>query len=334
MRFSNLARMASLLPALCVAGCGDSGGGVNSASSNPGSSYTRFNNLSGAQTMAASGLMYNVRMINGAITLTVDASDPAIATANYNATTGAVSLTGPQGRASSFTASDIVSQTTAMTTYQKGVGSIPNLPAVPAESLSVRTPSVGGVDLSYTRIGVWSIWSTALGYAETSTGAFGVNTLASDMPRTGSASYTTAVEGSGGLNQSLIANGFSSSVTNYRVDAATSTASFTANFGANSLTTSLNLSAFMQTGGGANGPVYSPVPTPLATLTGSGTISSTGSTFSGTLASGSGASLNGQFSGGFFGPQAAEMAYFYGFSGQFPNGSTGFTLGAVSGRKP
>ena len=81
MRFSNLARMASLLPALCVAGCGDSGGGVNSASSNSGGSYTRFNDLSGAQTMAASGLMYNVRMINGAVTLTVDASDPAIATA-------------------------------------------------------------------------------------------------------------------------------------------------------------------------------------------------------------------------------------------------------------
>jgi len=327
MRNSLLFRAAALAPLAALAACGGGdGGGVKSASSNPSPTYTKFNDLSGAQTMAASGLLYNVRSINGVVTLTIEASDPAIATANYNATTGAVSLTGPQGRASSFTAADISSQTATSTNYQKGLGAVAGLPTVPAERLIVSTPSVGGVDLSYTRIGTWSIWNTTLGAYQSSTGAFGVNTLASDMPRTGSASYTVAVAGSG------VQSG--SNITNMRIDPLTSTANFTANFGSNNLTTSLNLTGFLQTGVSNGVIVFDSVAVPLINLTGNGTISATGSTFTGTLNSTGSGSMSGQFAGGFFGPQAAEMGYFYGASGQLVNGNNGFVVGTVVGRKP
>ncbi|MBB3956957.1 transferrin-binding protein-like solute binding protein [Novosphingobium sediminicola] len=275
--------------------------------------------------MKAAGLLYNVRLINNAVTLTVEASDPAIATANYNATTGSVSLTGTQGRSSDFTSADIVSQTSASTTYQKGVGSIVNQPTLASERLSVNTPSVGGVDLSYTRIGVWSIWNTNYGGYQTATGIFGVSTLASDMPRSGSASYTTSINASATQN--------SGTFPNFRVDQATSAVNFTANFGANTLSTSLNLNAFPQTGISNGLPIYSTTAVPLVNLSGSGTISSTGSTFAGTLLA-TNATMTGQFAGGFLGPQAAEMAYFFGVSGTFPTGYDGFVLGAVAGRKP
>lgn len=325
MRISFLARI-SVLPLLAALGaCGGGDGGVNSASSAPAPTYTKFNDLSGPQTMNASGLLYNVRLINNVPTLTIEASDPAIATASYNATTGAVSLTGTQGRASSFTSADIISQTSASSAYQKGIGTIPNQPTLAAERLTVTTPSVGGVDLSYTRIGVWTTWNAAYNAYQTSSGAFGVSTLASDMPRSGSASYTASVNGSATQN--------SGSLPNFRVDPATSTASFTANFGANTLNTTLDLKAFPQTGV-TNGVVtFSATATPLVNLAGTGTISSTGPTFSGTMTATNG-NMTGQFAGGFFGPQAAEMAYFFGVSGTLPTGYNGFVVGAAAGRKP
>ncbi|NKJ00435.1 transferrin-binding protein-like solute binding protein [Novosphingobium sp. SG707] len=327
MRHSFVTRALVLSPLMALAACGGDGAGVQSASSNPAPAYTKFNDLSGAQTMAASGLLYNTRTINGVFTLTVEAADPAIATANYNATTGSVSLTGPQGRASSFTSADIISQTSSATAYQKGVGTIANAPTIPAERLTVSTPNVGGVDLSYTRIGSWGIWNASYNNYQTSTGIFGVNTLASDMPRTGSANYTTTVVGSAYQN--------SGSFPTFRIDSATSTANFTANFGTNSVSTALNLSAFPQTGVSNGAATYSTVATPLLSMTGSGTISSSGSTFSGVMTSTTANSnLAGQFAGGFFGPQAAEMGYFFGASGTLPSGYPGFVLGTVTGRKP
>lgn len=325
MRISIFARAGVLLPAFALAACGGGDGGSSVASTPAPASptYTRFTDLSGPQTMTAAGLLYNVRLVNGAVTLTVNASDPAIATAKYNASTGAVSLTGQQGSASSFTADNIVIQTTAVVRYQKGVGSIATAPTIPSEALNITTPSVGGVELSYTRVGVWSIWSPSLGAYQTSTGVFGVNTLASDMPRTGSATYTTAVAGGGVVN--------GASAQNLQVDTSASTANFTANFAANSLTTSINLVGKVQTGASPSGPLFDGPTIALASVSGTGTISSTGSTFGGTLSS---ASLNGQFAGAFFGPKAAEMGYIYGISGQFANGLNGFAVGAVTGRKP
>jgi hypothetical protein len=328
MRHSFASRALVLAPLMALAACGGGdGAGVQSASSNPAPSYTKFNDLSGSQTMPAAGLLYNVRLINGANTLTIEAVDPAIATANYNATTGSVSLTGPQGRASSFTSADIISQTSSATTYQKGVGSVSVSPTIPAERLTVSTPNVAGVDLNYTRIGSWAIWNTTYNNYQTSTGIFGVNTLASDMPRTGSASYTTTVVGSALHN--------SGSFPTFRIDSASSTATFSANFAANSVSTAINISAFPQTGVSNGAATYSTVATPLFNMSGSGTISSSGSTFSGTISSTSAnTNLTGQFAGGFFGPQAAEMGYFFGASGTMPSGYAGYVLGTVTGRKP
>jgi hypothetical protein len=97
-----------------------------------------------------------------------------------------------------------------------------------------------------------------------------------------------------------------------------STANFSADFGAGTVSTSLNLA-------GAPGSNPAGQVANFGSFTGSGAINSGGPGFSGTL-TGNGA--NGVFSGGFFGPQAAEV----GFGWQL-NGSGFSAVGLAGGTK-
>jgi hypothetical protein len=111
------------------------------------------------------------------------------------------------------------------------------------------------------------------------------------MPRSGTATYTTGVGGT------MVADGVPYSL------AGPSSASFTANFASSSVSTTLHF-AGAQLGGGASAD--------FGQFTGSGTITSGSPGFIGTL---TGTGATGEFSGSFFGPKAAEMAFGWALSG-------------------
>ena len=116
--------------------------------------------------------------------------------------------------------------------------------------------------------------------------------MASDMPKTGSASYN--VDGGGNIFSNGV--GYNSTTT--------STFTFSANFGTGGLTTSLHLLGAVPGG---------------STITDFGTANGTGAITAGTAAFNGSLSMNsnaGAFTGSFFGPQASEMAYDWYLSGQ------------------
>ena len=152
--------------------------------------------------------------------------------------------------------------------------------------LRLIVPSVGGVALSYTLLGSWT---TQLGGSSTATtflAVGGSTTVASDMPKTGTANYTIAFGGTAvtpnptgpGTAQSLVGG---------------STGTFSANFGTSAINTSLHL---IGSGG-----------TDFGTFAGTGTIAAGSPGFSGTFAG----TTSSAFAGSFFGPQASEMGMAY-----------------------
>src|SRR5262249_47517504 len=140
----------------------------------------------------------------------------------------------------------------------------------------------------------------------------GVPTGASDMPRTGSATYSAGTGGAAFQKK-----------TNYTLRG-NSTATFSANLASNSVATALALA-----GGAATGDPPQPTPGPLVqfgTFNGTGTISSSGPGFTGTLSGANG--VTGNFSGAFFGPKALEMGYAW-----FLNGTGLNAVGSAVGVK-
>jgi hypothetical protein len=153
------------------------------------------------------------------------------------------------------------------------------------EILQLIVPPVKGVNLSYTLVGTWSRLDTITNLAQGQIAVGGIPTIASDMPKTGTASYD--VDGTGAY--------VTSSAVLYGGALADST--FSANFATGVLSTTLHMVGTPQAGGAA---------VDFGTATGSGSITSGTSAFTGSL---SVADRTGAFAGSFFGPQAVEMAY-------------------------
>jgi hypothetical protein len=188
--------------------------------------------------------------------------------------------------------------------------------------LTFNTPGVNfdkpgaGVTLTYVQWHTWLRYS----YPDASTTTpssiavdvmvNGFETPPADMPRSGSATYDTVVDGSA-ISQGKI-------FTLHDSPTGPSTATFGANFAAGTVSTTI---AFQGREPGSNGPA-----TVFGNASGTGNITSNGSAFSGIL---SGVGLTtGSFTGGFFGPQAAEMGYAFFFDGG------GYTaVGTVLGKK-
>ncbi|MCP5386437.1 MAG: hypothetical protein H6916_06420 [Novosphingobium sp.] len=169
------------------------------------------------------------------------------------------------------------------------------------QELRVTWPTVGGVPLSYTMFGRFI--NVAGSDAKAWLAVGGMPTIASDMPKTGTATYSAETAGS------IVSGGVQYDTTT------ASTATFSANFGTGAISTSLHLIA---------APVGSSAATDFGTFNGTGAIAAGSSAFSGTFAGTTGPG----FVGSFFGPQGAEMGYVY----NFLSGSNE-AFGGTSGKK-
>lgn len=291
--------IAALAMGLPLAGCGGgsgAGGGVSSTPTPP-ASYTKIAEMSGDRTFQTAGTQYTVS--NAGFTNGSTFAFGGGVTVAYSAGTDSYKLTAPDGSTVTFTPANVA--TPPFPNSQQW--SKPN--GTGQDTLLLIVPTVNGVPLSYTIVGNW-------GHADTSTGPTvfrlavgGAPTLASDMPRTGSATYSAAAGGSAFQSGAL-----------YSLNGNTS-ATFSANFASSSVTTALTLGGTAQ----PNGAV-----TQFGTFNGTGTISSSGPGFTGTLSGANG--VTGAFSGAFFGPQALEMGYDW-----FMSGGTFSAVGTTTGVK-
>jgi hypothetical protein len=223
----------------------------------------------------------------------------------YDPTTGNITFSAPNGASTTFTAADEVAgqSTPAQRLFNK------LNPAGGIYGGSFSVPSVSGVPLSYTRFANFFTGGTPAGF-DGHAFVFGVQTLASDVPTTGTATYSGLAGGS-----AILATGGPSLPF-------TGASSLTADFSTGSIATALTL-------------VISPVggaPTLLDTLTGTGSLGAIKPGFSGSL-TGSG-TVAGDFAGLFFGPQAAEFGYDFVVGGTNAAG-IGFTaIGGAAGKQP
>lgn len=172
------------------------------------------------------------------------------------------------------------------------------------QTLRLSVPSIGGVPLSYLVIGNF-LDSNASG-SSSWIAVGGVPTIASDVPKTGTATYTVET------GATVLSNG----VQYTALPTSGSTATFSANFATGAITTSVLLAGAPVAGGAVQN---------FGTFNGTGTITSGGPGFTGTFAGTTGAG----FSGAFFGPQALEVAYGY----NFISGTTQ-AFGVTYGKKP
>lgn len=284
------AQVSALALALALSGCGGASGGGGGLASTPppppAASYTKIVDMSGDRTFQTAGVRFVQAPSNGVTSPNTLALGNGVKVA-YTAASDAYTLTGTDGSTVSFDPTNVVSTTTPNSLrWEKTAGSV-------HDSFSLTVPSVDGVALSYTIIGTWSHSDTSSNtplQTLTRLAVGGAPTLASDMPRAGTATYSTAVSGLAlrpGLAPSILANN--------------SSATFSADFANNAVTTSLTLAGTPT----LNGTTV----TTFGTFSGTGTISTTGPGFSGTLSSPDVADAKGAFAGAFFGPKALEMGY-------------------------
>jgi hypothetical protein len=175
--------------------------------------------------------------------------------------------------------------------------------------LSLARPRVNGVLLTYTRLGIYGHFAASnKATIDFNLFAFGVLTKGRDMPRGGSASYSTY------YSAAIYTNPGGP----YYADNTTGSAAFTADFHDGAVSTSIDLD-------NARNSDPSGSPKSFGVLTGSGSIASGGPGFDGTFTN---PGVSGEFDGAFFGPKAAEMGMAFHAVG------SGFSVdGQVAGRK-
>lgn len=264
-----------------LAACGDAGGGVASTPTPP-ASYTRIADMTGDRTFQTGGTQYNSSPagFSNASALAFGSG----VTVAYTAASDTYRLMAPDGTNVTFDPSNAQPAPPGTANTQFWVKTV----GTTRDQFALTVPTVAGVPLSYTIVGSWGHIDTAANTAVFRLAVGGAPTIASDMPRTGTATYATSVGGSvvptgGGVPYTLTGN---------------STGTFSANFANGSITTALTLAGTPASGGGTV--------TSFGTFNGTGAIASSGPGFTGTL---TGTSATGIFSGAFFGPQALEMGY-------------------------
>jgi hypothetical protein len=232
-------------------------------------------------------------------------------TVAYTASSDSYTLTAPDNTTATFAPSDVVPSAAPNAQVWMKPSVIPSeAPAVEQGSLTLAVPVVNGVPLSYTIFGSWAYRDA--GQPRTWLAVGGVPTVASDMPRTGGATYSMAAGGAA----------FQPGAAPITLDGY-STATFSADFAGNSVTTALTLAGQPSTAG----PISTgPSVIAFGTFSGTGTIAGSGPGFTGTLSGANGAA--GSFSGAFFGPAAREVGYAW-----FLNGAGFSAVGGAAGVK-
>lgn len=269
----------------------------------PPPTYLKLTDLSGDRTFKTAGVKYDPGAA-GFSNVSSLAYPDGVQVA-YTAASDSYTLSITGATTTTFVPSEIAQPQSApnVVQYLKR-----NSSGAVTDVLTLIIPTSNGVSLNYTLVGTWGT-NLATSTPTYRIGVGGIPTLASDVPKTGSATYTVGAGGSANNNG-----------TNYSLQG-NSTATFAANFGSGTVATTLNLAGV--TGSGAT-------PVSFGSFNGTGTISSTGPGFGGTF---NGTAFNssatsGVFSGVFFGPQAIEAGYAYALKA-----GTFSAVGAVTGAK-
>ncbi len=322
---SVVSKVSILAMAATLAACGGEGGNVASTPPPPSpppppaATYTKIPDLTGTQTFqsASSGFRYGAPGGGSATpsSLPLAALGPG-AVVTFNTATGDYSVSA-NGFSETFTQANIDNANTspkvAFFTKRDAAGNA-------VSQLAVVTPSPGGVDLSYTRIGAWVSSADPAG-ARTYFSVGGMPTIASDMPRTGTATFgATVVGGIAFVKNPAVTT---TAPLGAEHDLQKSMANFTADFGAGKVSSQLVLEGTL---------LGAPPTFPtlfIGNFVGGGTIGSGANSFTGTY-TGLGNSMTGNFLGAFFGPQAAEYGLEFSLSGTF-NGAPMIANGNLAG---
>jgi hypothetical protein len=191
--------------------------------------------------------------------------------------------------------------TSDITVYDKSSGT-------KGDNLVLFNPGSGNkqLALTYTTYGAWQTINTSTSLdVSTVFFVFGVKTATSDMPKTGTATYKSVIDGLFAGPTGIYALG--------------GTSSLAADFGAGTVD-------FQMTPLGQN--ILTSAAKSFGTLTGSGTIAAGGSSFVATSDAQIGGSYAASLAGQFYGPQAAEFGATFQLTGPDGQGN-----GAMVGKK-
>lgn len=287
-----------------LSGCGG-GGGMNSTPTpvpsptpTPGQRNTNLTNLQFSESFANRGASLSAANVANGTASNITGSTGAM-TIQYDASSRSYTVSS-NGRSETFSPSDIdpVNSSAILDNYKRGDNNL---------ILFKPGTSAGGLNLTYASYGAWqqSDRNTSSLDIRQTFFVYGVPTQASDLPRTGTATYTALVDGfwatSGG------------------VYSLTGTGNLSANFSNNQLTASMNLT-------GQAIPNLSSSNQVLGSVSSTATINPNDASFSGTL---SGSGYTGTLNGMFFGPQAAEA----GGAFSIRNGAGSTANGVIIGKK-
>lgn len=221
----------------------------------------------------------------------------------YNAAARSYTVSTGSRADATFAAADrnAAQSNATISVYEKTIGGV-------SHNLVLFNPGAANpvLALTYASYGAWQTILPAQDKFNVNTTylVFGINTAAADMPRTGSATYRTNVDGTFAGSTGVYSLGGNSS--------------FSANFAAGTI-------AFSVTPVGSN--ILNGSAKTFGTISGTGTITGGTSAFTGTAgANGNGYSMG--LIGDFFGPAAAEMGGTFLLQGPDGRGS-----GAMVGRK-
>jgi hypothetical protein len=299
------------LAALALAGCAGGGGGSAAVTPTPTPAPTptsgTLNDLgaiTGSLFFSTSGALSTTSgantTINGVSTSTlVQTANSANVSLIYQGPSQTYTVSGtPLGSLDPVTQSFGPADLQNGAYSRSGVGSL-------TVSNSLTPPGGASTTYNYTGWGEWNVTSTNAG-AQTFNRfefAYGIPTLLTDLPRTGTATYPLQLTG---YDQ---AGGFP----------ITGAGSLSANFAAGMVNLSLS-PVLIERPGQTNF-------TPITTLTGSGAIASTSTTFSAPLTA---TGYTGGANGAFYGPQAAEVGGAFYYTG---GGAGSFAAGTFLGKK-
>jgi hypothetical protein len=278
---------------LGLAACGGGGGGGGSpapvASPTPPvaaapTTNTTLTNLVASQSFATAANGLAGTYVNATGVTTPTSYSPGGADGlgiAYNAADQSYTVS-VYGETNTFTPAnrDAAHSTNLATAYSRTSG---------ATDYNLVLANPAAVQLTYSSYGVWQrdVTGSPNSTLHQSVFVYGIPTASSDLPRTGSATYSTAV---GGF---WVAGG------DVRVLSGTST--FSADFGAGTTRLDMTMVGKSQLAGGGT--------FAFGSVGGAGSINSSNATISGALGSTSAASAgySGVYAGRFYGPQAAEV---------------------------
>lgn len=280
-------RVAAAAAGLMLSACGGGGGGSasfippppQSTESFPLTKSASFETIAGIRSYTVPGNRtigdFRVAGRNSGVTISYDA-----AAGSYRISDAVASATFDPTQRSTSDSFDI---------YTAATGTTADELRLYGNSRSGGSPAGAPISLSYLSFGSWSHDDSSSGEHRDSYFLFGYPTATSDMPKSGTASYSTFVTAN--IVNIVPGQGESS---------LTGSAAFTADFGVGTVSTSLTLP--LTNFGSAT-----------STYGGNGAIS--GNQFSGNFTTSDDPTFNsGAFAGGFFGPSAKEMGYTFAIS--------------------